>query len=52
MDPNKMQDVLDWKPPTTVHQVRRFRGLAGYYRSFIPNFFKITIPITDLLKKD
>jgi hypothetical protein len=24
--------VLDWKPPTSVHQIRSFLGLAGYYR--------------------
>jgi hypothetical protein len=46
-----VQDVLDWKPPKSVHQVRSFLGLAGYYRRFIPNFFKIAKPITDLLKK-
>jgi hypothetical protein len=44
--------VLDWKPPRTVHQVRSFLGLAGYYRRFILNFYKIAKPITDLLKKD
>jgi hypothetical protein len=52
MDPSKVWDDLDWKPPRTVHQVRRFLGLVGYYRRFIPNFSKIAKPITDLLKKD
>jgi hypothetical protein len=52
MDPSKVQEVLDWKPPRTVHQVRSFFGLAGYYHRFILNFSKIAKPITDLLKKE
>jgi hypothetical protein len=35
-----------------MHQVRSFLGLTGYYRRFIPNFFKIAKPIMDLLKKE
>jgi hypothetical protein len=50
-DPGKVQDVLDWKPPTSVTQVRNFLGLAGYYRWFIPNFSKIAKSITKLLKR-
>jgi hypothetical protein len=52
VDPSKVRDVLDWKPPKSVHQVWSFLGLAGYYRRFILNFSKISKPITELLKKD
>jgi hypothetical protein len=51
VDPGKVCDVLDWKPPKFVHQVRSFLGLVGYYRMFVSNFSKISKPITELLKK-
>jgi hypothetical protein len=38
--------------PTTVHEVRSFLGLAGYYRRFTPDFLKIAKPMTSLLQKD
>jgi hypothetical protein len=49
--PGKVRDVLDWKPPMSITQVRSFLGLPGYYRRFILNFSKIAKPITVLLKK-
>jgi hypothetical protein len=52
VDPSKVREVLDWKLPRNVHQVRSFLSLAGYYRRFILNFSKIAKPITDLLKKE
>jgi hypothetical protein len=52
VDPSKVKDILEWKPPTTVHQVRSFLGLAGYYHRFIPDFSKLVKPITGLLKND
>jgi hypothetical protein len=51
VDPGKVKEVLEWKPPTMVSKVQSFLGLASYYQRFIPNFSKITKPIIELLKK-
>jgi hypothetical protein len=51
VDPSKVQEVMDWKPPKSVHQIRSFLGLAGYYRRFIPDFSRIAKLMTELLKK-
>jgi hypothetical protein len=52
VDHSKVKDILEWKPPTTLYQVRSFLRLVGYYRRFIPDFCKIVKPITGLLKND
>jgi hypothetical protein len=52
VDPSKIQEVLDWKSPKSVTQIRSFLVLAGYYRRFIPNFSKIAKPMTQLLEKE
>jgi hypothetical protein len=51
VDPSKVLEVMDWKPPKFVHQICSFLGLAGYYRRFIPDFSRIAKPMTKLLKK-
>ena len=52
VDPSKVQDVLDWKSPKSVHQIRQFFGLARYYRRFIHDFSKISQPMAKLLQKE
>jgi hypothetical protein len=52
VDPGKVKDVLNWMPPTTASEIQRFLGLAGYYRRFIKDFFKIAKPMMKLLEKN
>jgi hypothetical protein len=52
VDPRKVHDVLSWKAPTSVSDIRSFLRLTGYYRTFIDGFSKISKPMTELLEKD
>ncbi|WVZ76961.1 hypothetical protein U9M48_024869 [Paspalum notatum var. saurae] len=52
IDPSKVKDVLNWKQPETVTEIRSFLVLAGYYRRFIKDFSKIAKPMTSLTKKN
>jgi hypothetical protein len=35
VDPSKVKYVLDWKPPTSITEVRSYLVLADYYQRFI-----------------
>ena len=52
VDPQKIEAIVNWKPPTNVYEVHSFLGLAGYYRKFVKGFSKIETQLTNLLKKD
>jgi hypothetical protein len=51
VDPKNVAVVVEWKGPSSVSEIRSFLGLAGYYRRFMPNFSRITKPLTRLLEK-
>jgi len=35
MDAGKLKAVQQWPEPNNLKQLRRFLGLAGYYRRFV-----------------
>ena len=51
-DLQKVEDILNWKPPTSVTEIRSFLGLAGYYHNFVEGFSKIVTPLTRLTRKE
>jgi hypothetical protein len=51
VDPAKVKEIMEWRVPTIVTEIRSFLGLAGYYRRFIEGFSKIAESITSLLEK-
>nr|GEZ47835.1 putative reverse transcriptase domain-containing protein [Tanacetum cinerariifolium] len=51
VDPAKIESVKDWASPKSPTEIRKFLGLAGYYRRFIEGFLKIAKLITKLTQK-
>ena len=52
VDPQKIEAIVNWKPPTNVNEIRSFLGLAGYYRKFVEGFSKLAAPLTKLTRKE
>lgn len=50
-DPDKVKSVAEFPIPSSRKQVRRFLGMTGWYRRFIPNYANLAAPLTDSLKK-
>jgi len=52
MEAEKVDRVFSWPQPKNVKNVRKFLGLANYYRRFIKDFARVARPINILMQKD
>ena len=50
-DPEKIEQLKNYKRPSSVVEIQSFLGLASYYRRFIRNFADIAHPLIELTKK-
>lgn len=48
----KVLAVIEFPVPKSVHEVRQFLGLTGYFRKFIQDYGEISRPLTSLLRKE
>ena len=52
MEKRKVNRVLSWPEPKNVKNIRKFLGLANYYRRFIKDFVQVARPINVLTRKE
>jgi len=52
MEEDKVAGVLNWPIPKMVRDVRKFLGLANYYRHFIKDFAKLAQSLNNLTRKE
>ena len=52
MKKDKVVKVLNWSVSKTVRDVRKFLGLANYYRRFVKDFAKLAQPLNNLTRKE
>ena len=51
-DTTKVDKILTWPPLVNLKEVRRFLGLCGTVRIWIPNYSSLVRPLTELYRKD
>ena len=51
-DDARLTAIQEWPTPAIVKEVRRFLGLASYYRRYIQHFADISNPLNSLTQKD
>lgn len=47
-DPALIEKVTKWEPPCNQKETRAFLGLAGYYRSYVPDYGDVAEPLVRL----
>jgi len=50
VDDSKIEAILTWLLPKSIHDVQHFHGLASFYRWFIKDLSTIMSPMTEVSK--
>ncbi|EPQ27719.1 uncharacterized protein PFL1_06886 [Pseudozyma flocculosa PF-1] len=50
MDTKKVEAILQWPEPESIHDIQSFLGFANFYRRFIRHYSRVVAPLTDALK--
>ena len=51
MDPKKVDTLLSWSAPKSVHDVQSFLGFANFYQIFVKDFSGVASPLIALTCK-
>jgi len=51
MEAEKVDGMLSWPQPKNMKDIRKFLGLANYYRRFIKDFSQVARPMNVLTQK-
>lgn len=51
VDPDKVSAIFNIPTPKNVSDVRKFLGMASWYRRFVPHFSTLTTPLTRMLSR-
>lgn len=52
LDPSKIASIVEMAAPVNLKHLMSFLQMCSWYRRFIPNFAKITEPLSRLMKKN
>lgn len=50
-DPEKISAIINYPRPTTFTELKRFIGMASWYRRFVENFAMVASPLHELTKE-
>jgi recombinational DNA repair protein (RecF pathway) len=50
MDPHKVQTIVNWFTPTSIHDIQCFFEFANFYQCFIAHYCMIVAPLTRIIQ--
>ena len=51
MDKDKVYAILRWPHPKTIKELQIYLGMASFYKKYVQDYAKISVPMTNQLKE-